>query len=298
MWAVLGLVSMDVTSIAVKGVVDGQHVAPTMPIVVTASDNQAGGVRKLELLVDDRPLTGACAARLETAWKTDGLAEGKHTLDVVATNEKGQVSRRRYEVYAGNVILTELGSRYDEAKMTTEIAVRNIAPTPAQAGKVELNVYAAEGAENKRGAKVWSTDQAGAPGAMTFRWDGTGSDGKPRPRGRYIAELVLRDAKNDVVQKTETMFLQDSEAAQRAGYGEIEGQLVDRRRRRLGQHRRRARRRQGSGRPAREHHRARATTGSRTSPAASTRSARARTAGRTRRRPSRPRPPPLRRWST
>lgn len=225
MWAVLGLVSMDVTSIAVKGVVDGQHVTPTMPIVVTASDNQAGGVRKLELLVDDRPLTGACAARLETAWKTDGLAEGKHTLDVVATNEKGQVSRRRYEVYAGNVILTELGSRYDEAKMTTEIAVRNIAPTPAEAGKVELNVYAAEGAENKRGAKVWSTDQAGAPGAMTFRWDGTGSDGKPRARGRYIAELVLRDAKNDVVQKTETMFLQDSEAAQRATYGEIEGQL-------------------------------------------------------------------------
>src|SRR5262249_31886332 len=108
MWAVLGLVSMDVTSIAVNGVVDGQHVVPNMQIAVEAKDNAAGGVKKIELFVDDRAAPGAaaCAGRLSYVWKTDGLAEGKHILDVVATNEKGQVSRRRFDVYAGNVFMT------------------------------------------------------------------------------------------------------------------------------------------------------------------------------------------------
>src|SRR6185503_13558659 len=62
MWAVLGLVSMDVTSVAVKGIVDGQHVAPKMAIAIEARDNQAGGVKKVELFLDDQALTGACAS--------------------------------------------------------------------------------------------------------------------------------------------------------------------------------------------------------------------------------------------
>src|SRR5207302_1632048 len=100
MWAVLGLVAMDVTSVAVDGLVDGQHVAPTMKIAIEARDNQAGGVAKIEMFVDDRPLAGACASKLEHAWKTAGLADGKHTIDIIATNSKNQTSKRHFEVYA------------------------------------------------------------------------------------------------------------------------------------------------------------------------------------------------------
>ena len=227
MWAVLGLVSIDVTSVAVTGVVDGQHVVPLMQIGVEASDNQAGGVRKVELFVDDRQLpgAGACGARLAYVWRTDGLADGKHALDIVATNEKGQVSRRRYDVYAGNVFMSDVGSRFDEVAMETEITLRNLAPAAAAAGHVELSIYAAEDKDGKRGARVYGSDQKGAPGAMAFRWNGMGSDGKPRSRGRYIAELVLRDDQNRVVQKTETLFFQDSEKVQKEKFGEIEGQL-------------------------------------------------------------------------
>ncbi|NVB78098.1 MAG: hypothetical protein HOV81_06860 [Kofleriaceae bacterium] len=222
MWAVLGLVSMDVTSVAVNGLVDGQHVAPAMKIAVTATDNQAGGVSKVEMFLDDLPLAGACASTLSYDWSTKGLAEGKHTIDIVATNMQNKTSRRRYEVYAGNVFLTDLGTRFDESRQTTEIAVRNIALETT--GKVELNVFAMDG--DKRGAKVFGTDQAAAPGAMTFGWNGVDSAGKALPRGKYVAELAFRDAKGNIVQKSETAFVQDTEAAQRAQYGEIEGQLA------------------------------------------------------------------------
>jgi squalene-hopene/tetraprenyl-beta-curcumene cyclase len=225
MWAVLGLVSVDVTSVAVNGLVDGQHVAPTMKIAVEARDNMAGGVRKVELFLDDQPLAGACTDKLTHEWKTAGLGDGKHTIDVVATNSKLQTSRRRYEVYAGNVFLTDLGARFDEGRATTEIGVRNIAADKDSAGKVQLSVYATDDA-GKRGAKVFDTTQAGAPGAMTFAWSGTSADGKAQPRGRYIAELAFRDASGDVIQKTETVFVHDSEAAQRAKFGEIEGNLA------------------------------------------------------------------------
>ena len=224
MWAVLGLVAMDVTSIAVDGLIDGQHVAPSMKIAVNARDNQAGGVAKLELLLDDRPLTGVCADQLTHQWSTQGLAEGKHTIDIVATNARHQVSKRRFDVYAGNVYLTDLGTRYDESKQATEIAIRNIAASPELAGKVALNVYATDG-DGKRGKKVYTTEQAGTPGAMTFAWNGNGSDGKAQPRGRYIAELEMRDKAGKLVQRSETVFTQDSEAAQHAQFGEIEGQL-------------------------------------------------------------------------
>ncbi|HEX7840752.1 MAG TPA: hypothetical protein VF469_24915, partial [Kofleriaceae bacterium] len=223
MWAVLGLVAMDVTSIAADGLIDGQHVAPRMKLAIQARDNQAGGVAKLEVLLDDRPLAGACADKLAYEWSTRGLAEGKHTIDIVATNGRQKTSKRHLEVYAGNVFLTDLGTRYDEAKQATEIAVRNLAD-PAAAGEVSLHVYATEG-DGKRGKQVYTTKQAGTPGAMTFAWNGNGSDGKAQARGRYIAELEMRNKDGAMVQKTETVFTQDSEAARRAEFGEIEGQL-------------------------------------------------------------------------
>lgn len=221
MWAVLGLVSVDVTSVAVTGVVDGQHVTPTMAIAVDARDNQAGGVKKVELFLDDQPLNGACAASLKYTWSTQRLAEGKHTLDVVATNSKDQQSRRRYEVYAGNVFLTELGTRFDDRLQATEIAVRNIALDAT--GKVDVAIYAT--GEAGRGKQVYTASHDGTPGPLTFAWNGTGSDGTQLPRGKYLAEVSYRDAKGKVLHHTETYFVHDSEAMQRAHFAEIEGQL-------------------------------------------------------------------------
>lgn len=225
MWAVLGLVAMDVTSVVVEGLRDGQHVAPEMQLAVLARDNQAGGVAKLELYLDDELIAGACADRLSHRWSTASLEDGAHVLDVVATNLRGQKSRRRYEVYAGDTYLADLGTRFDEAKQATEIAVRNLALTPESAGKVELAIYAVKGANNERAERVYATTREGTLGAMTFAWDGKGDDGAARPRGRYIAELAFRDRGGEVIQRVETLFLQDSEAALRATYGEIEGQL-------------------------------------------------------------------------
>jgi len=223
MWAVLGLVSMDVMSVAVKGLTDGAHVTPTMTIDAEARDNGAAAVDRVELLVDDLPVARACGAQLHHAWSTAALAEGKHLVDVTATNVKGQVSRRRWEVYAGNTWLTEVGTRFDEQHQQSEVAFRNLLDG---GGKVRLNVRAVNAADGAPGKKVFSAAQAAAPGAMTFTWNGVGSDGKPQTRARYLAELVLEDASGKVLQREKALFFHDAEAAQRDRYGEVEGQLT------------------------------------------------------------------------
>ena len=43
-----------------------------------------------------------CGAKLSHAWNTKALTDGKHVVEVVATNVKGKQSKRRFEVYAGN----------------------------------------------------------------------------------------------------------------------------------------------------------------------------------------------------
>ena len=163
--------------------------------------------------MDDLPVEGACAAKLAWSWKTAGLSEGKHVVDVVATNTRGEDSRRRFEVFAGNIFLTEVGARFDETRQITEITARNIAPTAEAAGKVELTVWSVEGANNTRKDRVFAKEQKGAPGAATWTWDGRGNDGKARPRGRYVAELVMRDARGKTIQKAEHAVL----PRQRAG---------------------------------------------------------------------------------
>jgi hypothetical protein len=225
MWAVLGLVSVDVMSVAVRGLVDGQHVTEAMELGVEARDNQSGSMRKVELFVDDLPLAGRCGDKLAYRWRTGELGQGKHLVDVVATNSRGAESRRRFEVYAGNVFLTEIGTRFDERRQATEITVRTIAASSAEAGRLQLDIYSVPHDDNKRGARVFTQQQAGMPGAMAFSWKGQGSDGTVQPRGRYLAELVLRDAKDNVVQRETALFFHDSEAVQRKQLGEIEGQL-------------------------------------------------------------------------
>lgn len=227
MWAVLGLVTVDIASIAVSGLVDGQHVEPKMPLAITAADNQGGGIKQLEVLIDDLPVRLECGARLEHTLSTAGLAPGKHVLDFVATNARGQRSSRRFVVYAGDVFLTEIGAQFDESTQSTVVSLRNIAPQSEPGGSIELELFStAEGADARPKDKVFSASKKGPSGGLSFTWDGKGEGGKAQPRGRYVARLAYRDAAGKVRQTDSTLFFHGSEAAQQAQYAEVEGQIA------------------------------------------------------------------------
>ncbi len=226
MWAVLGMVTVDVASLAVSGIVDGQHVEPQMKLAVSATDNSGGGIQQIELFVDDLPVGKTCGAKLDHLLDGSKLSSGKHLIDLVATNGKGQVSRRRFEVYAGDVYLTEVGARFDEPTQTSIISLRNIAPQAETSGAVELEVFStAAGSEAKPAARVYSDSRKGQTGGLSFVWNGKGSDGKALPRGRYVAKLHFRDAQGRLRQSESALFVHDSEVAQQRNFAEVEGQV-------------------------------------------------------------------------
>jgi squalene-hopene/tetraprenyl-beta-curcumene cyclase len=224
LWAVLGLVSVDVVSVAVTGIQDGAHVAGTQTLQVEARDNEGKGIQKVELLIDDRPARSAQGGKLTHAWDTKGLQDGKHTVDVVATNSRGQVSRRRLEVYAGNVFLTSPGSRF--VGTGTELSARNIAPKE-RTGRVELRVWASElkDGQPQPGAEVFTAKQPSAQGPVTFTFGGKGKDGKVLPNGRYFAEFSFVDDQGKPLQKERMLFTHDTPESQFAQYGEVGGGL-------------------------------------------------------------------------
>jgi hypothetical protein len=228
MWAVLGLVTVDVTSLAIKGIVDGQHVEPSMTLSAVATDNQGGGIKEVGLLIDDLPVRSECGAKLSHQLDTSKLTSGKHIVDFVATNAKGQQSRRRFEVYAGDVFLTDVAARFDEASQSAVVSLRNIAPQSEHSGAVELELFTAQdGADTnpKPKDKVYTASKRGEVGGLSFTWSGKGSDGKALPRGRYVARLSFRDAAGKVRQTDSALFLHDSETVQRQHFGEVEGQI-------------------------------------------------------------------------
>lgn len=226
MWAVLGMVTVDIASLAVNGLVDGQHVEPQMKLQVSATDNSGGGIQQIELLVDDLSVSKSCGAKLEHTLDGSKLSSGKHLIDLVAQNGKGQVSRRRFEVYAGDVFLTDVGARFDEATQTSIVSLRNIAPQAEQAGAVELEVFSTPpNGEAKPAARVFGDSKKGQVGGVSFSWNGKGSDGKPVPRGRYVAKLHFRDAQGRVRQSESALFVHDREEVQRRNFAEVEGQI-------------------------------------------------------------------------
>jgi Carboxypeptidase regulatory-like domain/Squalene-hopene cyclase C-terminal domain/Bacterial Ig domain len=220
LWAVLGLVSVDVLSISVAGVVDGERVLPTQEVTVEAKDNQGAAVKSVELRLDDLVVKTQAGGRLTYTWATKGLKDGLHTVDVLATNAGGRTSRRRLEVYAGNLFLTQLGSRYTDEG--TQLTLRDLAPE-GTAGQVVLRVFPDEGAAAK--GPVFSSTQAARHGATAFVFGGKGQDGKPFAPGRYRAELAFADASGREVQNESLVFVHASPEAQRARYAEIEGKL-------------------------------------------------------------------------
>jgi hypothetical protein len=222
MWAVLGLVSVDVTSIAIEGLRDGQRLDGSALVNVEATDHQSDGVAKLELFVDDLPVLVKAGASLSHRLSAEGMERGKHFIDVAATNRAGQTSRRRIEFYTGDVYLTHVGARFDEAKAETEISLRNIAPTAQTAGTIRLEVLT----EGEKPALVFARDVKGEMGAMTIAWDGIGSDKKAKPRGKYLAKVSFVDAQGKLRQTEKAVFFHDSEKVQQAKFGEVEGRIA------------------------------------------------------------------------
>jgi squalene-hopene/tetraprenyl-beta-curcumene cyclase len=214
MWAVLGLVSVDVMTVSLKGVEDGQHVDGILQLSAEARDNASGGVAKIQLFVDDLPVKAACGGKIDHAWDTRQLQDGKHILDVVAQNARGQESRRRIEVYAGKYWLTQLGARFDATTQKSQISLHNLAPS----GQVAIEIL-----DGKN--RVWASQRAATQGAMNFEWDGKGHDGKEKPKGLYTARISYRDGAGKLVQTEETQFFHDRDEEAKKRFATVEGQL-------------------------------------------------------------------------
>jgi squalene-hopene/tetraprenyl-beta-curcumene cyclase len=224
MWAVLGLVATDVLSLQVAGVQDGQHLARRAEIRATASDNGGGTVQRVDISVDDVPQHRTCGDQAAYSLDTTALAPGVHNVDVVATNARGQSSRRRIEVYVGDYYLTRVGTTFADG--ATVLALRNVAPASMQSS-VRLRVHreTTRAGRAALGEEVFSTQQAGAQGAMRFSWDGAiRNGGAPAEGGRYRAVLEFASA-GRTLQTVEVPFVHATLEAQRAAFGEVAGQL-------------------------------------------------------------------------
>ncbi len=224
MWAVFGLVSLDVLSVDVAGVRDGEHASGTVRLAARATDNSGAAVDHVDVLIDDVPLARGCGASVEQAVDLAALDAGVHTLDVVAANARGQSSRRRVEFYTGDHYLTHVGSRFDGG--ATSFSWRNVAPEGTR-GEVTLRVFSTrdEGGARVRDREVFHAAQPATQGPMRAAWSGAGSDGARMPNGRYVAEVSFTAAGGRAVQTVEVPFVHDTPEAQRAAFAEVAGSL-------------------------------------------------------------------------
>lgn len=223
MWAVLGLVSTDVLTVALKGIEDGSHVGAVHDLTIDVEDNQKGGVAKVELFVDDVLVKSVKEKTLKHTLKTAGMKDGLHTVDAVATNDKGQVSRRRVQVYAGNVFFTGLGTRFTDEG--TQVSVRTIATQ--EQGQLVLKVFSVKMKDGSPvpGEQVQANRLSPALGPTAFMFGAKGKDGQGAPTGRYIAEVSFVDAKGTTLQKETALFTHDTPEAQRKRFAEVAGKL-------------------------------------------------------------------------
>ncbi|GMU61539.1 MAG: hypothetical protein AMXMBFR34_33020 [Myxococcaceae bacterium] len=224
MWGVLALVTVDVASVAVKGLTDGQHVSGKLALDTSAVDNQSGGITELSLFIDDVKTANTCGPKLTYGWDTSGLKPGKHLVDVVAVNAKGRQSRRRFEVYAGDVFLTEVGATFDEGTQRARVTARNIAD-PKHEGTVAVEIWSVDEKSEAPKARVFTTEAKGQAGATELTWDGRDEKKTALPRGRYLAKVQFKDKTGAVRQTESSLFLLDSDRVQRETYGEVEGAL-------------------------------------------------------------------------
>jgi squalene-hopene/tetraprenyl-beta-curcumene cyclase len=223
MWAVLGLVAIDVVTIDVAGVHDGQHLDGEPTLAIEAHDNQGGDVVALSVDLDDQTVASACGGKLAWTWPRAAFGQGRRVLEIRATNARGEVSHRRVEVFTGDTFMTQVGSRFEDG--ATELSLRDLS-APGQPHTVRVEVFAA-GADGHADAtrRVWTSQVAGAQGALRFAWNGRAEGGAAQPAGKYVARLSYRDAAGTLRQTEELPFVHASAAEQRRDYGQIGGTL-------------------------------------------------------------------------
>lgn len=224
MWAVLGLVSMDRISIDVAGLDDGTRLERPAALTASAADNGDSKVTALEVYLDDVKVHAARGSRISYTLDPSALADGLHLVDVVARNAAGKESRRRLSFFSGEAWLTELGTRFDGGQ--THVGVRSLA-SDAQKGKVRVRVLesAEKGGVPTKGKEVAVLEQAVAPGALSFAWDGKGKDGEPLQGSRFFAEIAYVDDKGKVRDTEEVLFTHDTLENQRQRYAEVAGRV-------------------------------------------------------------------------
>jgi squalene-hopene/tetraprenyl-beta-curcumene cyclase len=224
MWGVLGLVSVDVMTVAVSRLGDGEHVIDEQPIEVQARDNKGDGVQQVELFIDDVSVAKACGNSLTHTWSTKSLGDRKHLVVAIATSRTGQKSQRQLEVFSGHTWLTQLGADFTDG--ATQVTARDLSPADV-AHAVELNILKVETKAGQAvpGAAVVSRKMEGQGGALQARWDGKDAAGNSQPNGRYYAELVLRDAKGQELQRERVLFNHDSAENEAQKFGQVYGAL-------------------------------------------------------------------------
>ena len=223
MWAVLGMVSVDVMGFAISGIADGQRLGDQATLNASAKDNSGQRVVSMAVFLDDVKLTETRADKLSFRLDARKLAEGPHLLDVVATNNKGQSSHRRLTVYAGDVFLSQLASRFEGG--ATHLTFRTLMQ-PGEKGTVRVRVRALGGANGTHDGKVvFEQALPATAGAMAMAWAGKNVAGKAQPAGRYAAEVAFVDARGKVRQAQDAVFYQDTEEAQRQRFGQVQGRL-------------------------------------------------------------------------
>ena len=215
MWAVLGLVSVDVMTLSVTGITDGQHVSGTMPIQAVAAANGEEGVRQVELLVDDIVVAGACGTELQATFDARQLATGPHLVEALAVDGAGRRVRRRMEVYAGTHYLLGVGTKWDDGG--TRFSARNIAPANVN-GTVKLEVFTLKNDAPEE--VVFSEGRSASQGAIQFWWQGTDYVG-----ARLLSRMTFRNAAGEVVQTVDHPFVHADPATQRASYGDVAGRV-------------------------------------------------------------------------
>jgi len=220
MWAVLGLVSTDLMSINLSGIKPSQHVEGIETMTIKVKDNEGVGIQKIEIFVDDVFAKKSCKLSTRFSWNTSGLSEGLHTIDFIATNIKGQTTKRRLSVYAGDHYLNGLGTRFTNGKTT--ISVRDIAPSKLD-HNIEFQIL--ESKDDIAGKVVFKKSMPGIQGALSMRWDGKNQKKKSIKGKEFIAKLLFRNKKGKVLQTISIPFVHENIAAQRKNYANLSGSI-------------------------------------------------------------------------
>ena len=223
MWGVMGLVSIDVLSVEIEGLQDGQRIEKEQAIQFSARDNKGKGVKGITVLLDDVEITKVKGGKGSWILDPEKIDGGIHLLDIVAENDAGLVSSRRFRFYTGDTYLTKLGSAFSEGE--TILSARNLAASTDSA-KVSLTVYRKITDEKgDREEAVYSAEQASIQGALSFAWDGKDAAGEPADGSRYTAKFSYIDAQRGTLQTEEIVFSQLSAKQVKEQFAEVSGQL-------------------------------------------------------------------------